>query len=131
LVVLGLHEVAELFDCGVEEFAHEQQPRGAISSIHTVRWMPAHPSGGDAGAMDQSTRPQLCAIRIRGHLGETLLAAFPELDAKQCDGETVLIGTLPDQAALFGALAQIEALGLELLEVRRDSVADEARDVHE
>ena len=32
---------------------------------------------------------------------------------------TVLTGTLPDQAALYGALAQIEALGLELLEVRR------------
>jgi hypothetical protein len=26
---------------------------------------------------------------------------------------------LPDQAALYGVLAEIEALGLELLEVRR------------
>ena len=33
--------------------------------------------------------------------------------------ETVLTGTLPDQAALFGVLSYIEALGLELLEVRR------------
>jgi hypothetical protein len=31
----------------------------------------------------------------------------------------VLTGTLADQAALYGVLAQIEALGLELLEVRR------------
>jgi hypothetical protein len=31
----------------------------------------------------------------------------------------VLAGALPDQAALYGALAQIEALGLKLLEVRR------------
>jgi len=31
----------------------------------------------------------------------------------------VLHGVLPDQAALHGVLAQIEALGLELLEVRR------------
>jgi hypothetical protein len=30
----------------------------------------------------------------------------------------VLTGALPDQAALFGVLGHIEALGLELLEVR-------------
>jgi len=28
-------------------------------------------------------------------------------------------GTFADQAALYGVLAQIEALGLELIEVRR------------
>jgi pyridoxine 4-dehydrogenase len=33
-------------------------------------------------------------------------------------GETVLTGVLEDSAAMFGVLAQIEALGLELLEVR-------------
>jgi hypothetical protein len=70
--------------------------------------------------MDESTRPTQCEIRIRGHLGETLLIAFPDLDATRCEGETVLTGTLRDQAALFGVLAQVEALGLELLEVRRD-----------
>jgi hypothetical protein len=31
----------------------------------------------------------------------------------------VLTGALPDRAALHGVLAEIEALGLELLEVRR------------
>jgi hypothetical protein len=31
----------------------------------------------------------------------------------------VLTGTLPDRAALYAVLAEIEALGLELLEVRR------------
>ena len=36
-----------------------------------------------------------------------------------CGPDTVLIGALPDQAALHGVLAEIEALGLELLEVRR------------
>jgi hypothetical protein len=34
-------------------------------------------------------------------------------------GETVLTGLLEDRSALFGALAQIEALGLELLELRQ------------
>jgi hypothetical protein len=34
-------------------------------------------------------------------------------------GETVLTGLLKDRSALFGVLAQIEALDLELLEVRQ------------
>ena len=33
--------------------------------------------------------------------------------------ETVLTGLLEDRSALFGVIAQIEALGLELLEVRQ------------
>jgi hypothetical protein len=33
--------------------------------------------------------------------------------------ETVLTGLLVDRSALFGVLAQIEALGLELLELRQ------------
>ena len=33
-------------------------------------------------------------------------------------GETVLTGSLVDRSAVFGVLAQIEALGLELLELR-------------
>lgn len=70
--------------------------------------------------MDESTRALQCEIRVRGHLGETLLVAFPGLDATHRGGETLLAGVLPDQAALFGVLGQIEALGLELLEVRRD-----------
>jgi hypothetical protein len=34
-------------------------------------------------------------------------------------GETLLMGSLADRSALYGVLAQIEALGLELVEVRR------------
>ena len=33
--------------------------------------------------------------------------------------ETVLTGVLKDQSAVFGVVAQIEALGLELLELRQ------------
>jgi len=58
-------------------------------------------------------------IRITGALSDSLLGAFPDLDAERCGRETVLVGELPDQAALHGVIVQIEALGLELLEVRR------------
>jgi len=59
------------------------------------------------------------SIRVRGRLGETMRSAFPALQAESSGGDTVLTGPLPDRAALYGVLAQLEALGLELLEVRR------------
>jgi hypothetical protein len=63
--------------------------------------------------------PHRYRIRVRGHLGQTMRSAFPALQARASGGDTVLTGPLPDRAALHGVLAQIEALGLELLEVRR------------
>ena len=58
-------------------------------------------------------------VRVRGRLSKTLLGAFPELRAQVQGSETLLAGQLPDQAALFGVLDRIEALGLELLEIIR------------
>jgi hypothetical protein len=57
-------------------------------------------------------------IRINGHLGATLLSAFPALASRRHGAHTLLSGLL-DQSALFGVLAEIEALGLELIEVRQ------------
>lgn len=58
-------------------------------------------------------------ILVRGRLSETILGAFPDLCAEARGRDTVLVGVLPDQPALHAVLAQIEALGLELLELRR------------
>jgi hypothetical protein len=58
-------------------------------------------------------------IRLRGHLGATMRRAFPALRAQTEGQDTLLRGAVADQAALHGVLAQIEALGLELLEIRR------------
>ena len=69
--------------------------------------------------MDETTKSVCYEIRVRGLLGDMLLDAFPDLHAQAHGTETVLIGSLADQAALYGLLAQFEALGLELLEVRR------------
>jgi hypothetical protein len=63
-------------------------------------------------------------IRIRGSLGKMLIGAFPDLQVRAEAGVTVLTGHLRDQAALYGVLAELEGLGLELLEIRT-SVADE------
>ena len=61
----------------------------------------------------------LYTIRIRGRLGATALSAFPSMESELKGGETVLTGLIEDRSALFGVLAQIEALGLDLLEVRQ------------
>jgi epsilon-lactone hydrolase len=64
-------------------------------------------------------QPQLYRIRVCGRLGQTILSAFPALRARAEGGDTVLTGALADQAALYGVLAEVEALGLQLIEVRR------------
>jgi hypothetical protein len=65
------------------------------------------------------TPPGLYMIRIRGRLGTTALSAFPSLVSELKGTETVLTGWVEDQSALFGVIEQIEALGLELLELRQ------------
>ena len=62
--------------------------------------------------------PALYTIRVKGHLGVTLLSAFPDMAARPDGAHTVLTGPL-DQSALYGVLGEIEALGLDLLELRK------------
>jgi hypothetical protein len=64
-------------------------------------------------------QPQHYEIRVRGHLGQTLRAAFPSLRVRTQGHQTVLSGPLADRAALYGVLAEIETLGLELVELRQ------------
>ena len=68
-----------------------------------------------------ATAPGLYEIRIKGRLGATARSAFPALLSEPRGSETVLTGLLEDRSALFGVVAQIEALGLELLELRQIS----------
>ena len=62
--------------------------------------------------------PARYAIRIHGHLGATVLSAFPALVPQPHGAHTVPTGRL-DRSALYSVLAEIEALGLDLLEVRQ------------
>ncbi len=69
--------------------------------------------------MDHIAKPSRYEIHVSGLLGERLLTAFPDMHVQMLERVTVLVGDLPDQAALHGVLSRIESLGLELLEVRR------------
>jgi hypothetical protein len=74
---------------------------------------------GEAPGARSARRPWRYEISVRGHLGETMRLAFPALRAEMRGADTVLTGELPDASALYGVLAEIESLGLELIEVRR------------
>jgi hypothetical protein len=84
---------------------------------HRIPASPAHRVGLKDELVD--TPPDVYEIRIRGRLGATALSAFPSMESELKGSETVLTGFLEDQSALFGVVAQIEALGLELLELRQ------------
>jgi hypothetical protein len=84
---------------------------------HRILASPAHWVGRQD---DRVAAPaSMYRIRIKGRLGATALSAFPTMASELMLNETVLTGWLADQAALFGTLAQIEGLGLELLELRQ------------
>ena len=57
-------------------------------------------------------------IRVRGPIGPTIMQAFPTLTATRSGKDTLLAGSLPDQSALYGVIHELEALGLQLLEIR-------------
>jgi len=58
-------------------------------------------------------------IRIAGHLGSSLSHTFEGLEADYANGDTILSGTLVDQAALYGILMKLRDLGLELISINR------------
>jgi len=71
------------------------------------------------------------ALRVQGHLDPTFQDRFGGLRIEQQEaGTTLLLGTLPDQAALHGVLLQIVRLGLTLLslETSEASGGEEAAD---
>ncbi len=58
-------------------------------------------------------------IRIKGRVGDPVLATLGNLNASVRPAETVLRGEIKDQAALHGLLDRIQSLGLELIEIRQ------------
>lgn len=64
--------------------------------------------------------PFVYEIRVEGHLSDRWSAWFDGLTVqKESSGDTTLTGLLPDQAALYGALAKIHSLNLVLVSVAR------------
>ena len=69
-------------------------------------------------------------IRLKGHLSSHWSAWFDNMTiSNEANGEAVLRGLLPDQAALHGVLNKIRDLGLPLLAVT-SVAADEINNSH-
>ena len=67
-------------------------------------------------------------LRVQGHLSPSWQDRFGGLRIEQQEGgTTLLLGYLPDQAALYGVLLQVIRLGLVLLSLETSKTAgDEA-----
>jgi hypothetical protein len=59
----------------------------------------------------------LIEIRVKGQIDKSWSGNLGGLTITYADNETLLTGTIPDQAALQGILSRIADLGLELISV--------------
>ena len=71
------------------------------------------------------TRGPVYEIRVAGLVPPGELADLPDVVLAEQELRTVLTGAFEDQAALHGFLHRLQALGLELLEVRSLPAADD------
>jgi hypothetical protein len=63
-----------------------------------------------------SRKPAIYEIRIRGRLDEDWVEWFDDMTLTHTsEGQTILTGPVPDQAALHGLLNKIRNLNLELI----------------
>jgi hypothetical protein len=64
-------------------------------------------------------------VRVSGEVPTDVLGELGDVTMSVQELRTVLVCTLPDQAALHGFLARLRALGLDLVEVRSVPPSDD------
>ena len=64
----------------------------------------------------EPAQPMIYQIRLKGHLDCQWTAWFEDLTVElEENGDTLLVGPVPDQAALHGVLRKVRDLGMPLL----------------
>jgi hypothetical protein len=66
-----------------------------------------------------AARGAMYRLVVRGELDSRFAYLFNEMEMQRVQGTTVLTGNVFDQAQLYGFIARIGDLGLELLAVER------------
>ena len=70
-------------------------------------------------------KPTFYHIKVQGHLDHTLASRFENMAVANLEeGDALLSGQLPDQAALQGLLRRISDLGLTLISVNAATEGD-------
>jgi hypothetical protein len=93
-----------------------------VTTSHTRRDEPH-------GAVVRGAETRRYEIRVAGVVGDELAPYVENMTSVVLPVETVLQGEIADQAALQGMLDEIQALGLELIQVRAlpDSTGERPR----
>jgi hypothetical protein len=89
--------------------------------VRVIRHHPARVKRGHPHARNRCRHVQDATyeIRIKGRVSRALLASFEGMESELEPVETVIHGPVRDQAELHGLIDRIQALGLELIELRR------------
>lgn len=75
---------------------------------------------GTYGSVEYHHESGLYEIRLKGHLDNQRANWFDDLTIiALSNGETLLVGHVADQAALYGVLKKLRDLGIPLLSVNR------------
>jgi hypothetical protein len=68
--------------------------------------------------------PEYYEIKVKGYLDQRWSEWFADLKLTHLEGDlTLLSGSLPDQAAIYGLLERIRDLNLTLLSVQRGDLS--------
>jgi hypothetical protein len=67
----------------------------------------------------EKAQPMVYQIRIKGHLGRQWTNWFGGLTITLDNGDTLLTGSVVDQAELHGVLKKVRDLGMPLLSINR------------
>jgi len=86
-----------------------------LPAHHPGKVIRNHPAGADSRAVAAVGYE----IRVKGRLSDTVASAFEDFTASVKPAETTLRGDIRDQTELHGLLDQLQALGLELFELKR------------
>lgn len=71
-------------------------------------------------SMEQAENSSMYQITIQGHLHPRWAERFEKMEIRnKPDGTTTLLGSIPDQAALYGLIIKLRDMGLTLLEIRK------------
>jgi hypothetical protein len=72
--------------------------------------------------------PTRYRVVVRGRLSGHMASAFEGMALEPGEEQTALVGPIRDQAQLYGVLARVSSLGLELVSVEEDRGVSPAND---